>query len=131
MLLLSNCFFSLNVRWSIADFTGLKLVAKKYIAEQAKQEEFKNDTLPPGAMNFLQRLWLKKKADLYSVKDFPETFGMSKGTKVEDDAIILLGKALNRTDLVKNTERKTVGFLTGECDLVYNDLFRSYLITVR
>jgi hypothetical protein len=50
---------------------------------------------------------------------------MAKGIRLEEDAIALLNR-LRGLSLVKNTERRNNGFITGECDLFDADRKRGH-----
>lgn len=92
-----------------------EVVAKKKRTEEetALLRSLKDQTLSEGAKAHIRSL---AKQDILSV-DF--TFGSketAKGTEVEDQSIALLNR-VRGLSLVKNTERRTDGLITGECDL--------------
>lgn len=92
-----------------------EVVAKKKRTEEetALLRSLKDQTLSEGAKAYIRSL---AKQDILSV-DF--TFGSketAKGTEVEDQSIALLNR-VRGLSLVKNTERRTDGLITGECDL--------------
>lgn len=97
---------------------GLKTIAtsfKKYLDKRAVYEQ---DDLPDGAKTYLHELWLENNFDFYTDHMSSEGVVTRKGTLAEDDAILVLN-AKNGTTYKKNIVRKTKGFLSGECDIVY------------
>lgn len=92
-----------------------EIIAKKKRTDEEKAliEQLKRRTLSATAKTHVRQLVAQ---DLFGV-DFEVTSKhMEKGIEVEAESI----KVLNRVrglSLVKNTERRTDGFLTGECDI--------------
>ena len=59
-------------------------------------------------------------SELYNTPLFISNKYLSKGIECEDDSIELFNNVFFKS-LVKNTERITNDFITGECDLIDND----------
>lgn len=101
---------------------GLMTVAKDYIAEREKYAAYLRDDLPMGAKTYMKELWLEIHHGFVQFSLGEEAMPLRKGKMVEDDAIKLIGE-LYGLNITKNTERKEEGFLTGEGDIIYTELF--------
>jgi hypothetical protein len=73
----------------------------------------KSEVLSVSAKTYIRELVAQ---DLFGVDFEVSAKSMEKGNLVEPDAIALLNR-VRGLSLVKNTERRSDGFLTGECDL--------------
>lgn len=71
------------------------------------------EVLSVGAKTYIRKL---AREDIFGVQDFVSTRPMEKGTRREDEGILLYNAVFN-TSHAKNTERKTDEYLTGECDI--------------
>lgn len=87
---------------------------KRTDEEKLLLEEAKSKSLSAGAKTFL------KQYSQQIVYGYRETFSSKqteKGTRVEDDSIALYNNVF-LTDAVKNSERRSDEYLTGECDIL-------------
>lgn len=73
----------------------------------------KTEALSVGAKTHIKKL---AREYVYGFKDSVSSKYMEKGILVEDDSIALYNSVF-KTDYVKNTERKTNQWVTGECDV--------------
>lgn len=73
----------------------------------------KEGELSVGAKTYIREL---VQQDIFGVDYEFSSKECEKGIQVEDDSIELLNR-VKGLNLAKNTERRTVGLLTGECDL--------------
>lgn len=73
----------------------------------------KNEVLSVGAKTYIRKL---AKEFVYGFDEVITSKYMDKGIIVEDTAIALYNSVFF-TDYVKNTERKTNDWITGECDI--------------
>jgi hypothetical protein len=71
------------------------------------------EVLSVGAKTYIRKL---AREDIFGVQEFVSTKAMEKGTRCEDEGILLYN-AVFGTSHVKNTERRTDDYLTGECDI--------------
>lgn len=69
--------------------------------------------LSVGAKTYIRELVAQ---DIFGVEFLVSSKYMEKGLEVEEEGIQLLNR-VRGLDLSKNTERKTNGFISGECDL--------------
>lgn len=69
--------------------------------------------LSVGAKTYIREL---AQQEIYGVEFEASSREMEKGIRLEPDAIALLN-SVRGLSLVKNTERRTNGLITGECDL--------------
>lgn len=69
--------------------------------------------LSVGAKTYIRELAAQ---EIFGVDFVVSSKAIEKGLEVEDQAIELLNK-VRGTNLVKNTERRSNDFITGECDL--------------
>lgn len=106
---------------------GLMTVAKDYLSEKEKYRTYVKDELPIGAKTYMEELWLEINHGFTNISFGEEVLATKKGKLVEDDAISLVGKLYNLV-LCKNTERVYKGFLTGEADVVFTDLWGDKVI---
>lgn len=73
----------------------------------------KEGPLSVGAKTYIREL---AQQEIFGVEFDISSKEMQKGLEVENDSIALLNR-VRGLDLAKNTERKTNGLITGECDL--------------
>lgn len=73
----------------------------------------KEGPLSVGAKTYIRQLAAQ---EIFGVEFEVSSKQMEKGALVEPDAIALLNRVRGR-DLAKNAERRSNGFITGECDL--------------
>jgi len=73
----------------------------------------KTETLSVGAKTHIKKL---AREFVYKFKESISSKYTDKGILVEDDSIALYNEVF-KTSYVKNTERKTNSWLTGECDI--------------
>jgi hypothetical protein len=73
----------------------------------------KDETLSAGAKTYIKTL---AKEFVYGYKEQITSKYMEKGTIVENESIALYNKVFG-TNYVKNTERKSNEYVTGECDI--------------
>lgn len=73
----------------------------------------KNEILSVGAKTYIRSL---AKEFVYGYNEQVTSKYMDKGLMVEDEAIALYNRVMF-TDYLKNTERKSNDWLTGECDI--------------
>lgn len=73
----------------------------------------KDETLSAGAKTACEKI---AKQLVYGYDEIVTSKYMEKGIQVEDQSIALLNSVFF-TDYVKNTERKTNDWVTGECDI--------------
>lgn len=97
---------------------GLVTLVKSYLSEKEKQIKFVEDVLPKGAKTYMKELWLETNVGLSPTPSIKDALPLRKGKLMEDEAIQLLSLHYN-SPFVKNTERVSKGFLTGEADIVY------------
>lgn len=71
------------------------------------------DIIPVGAMTFLTK---KASQIVLDWRENIDTFPMQKGIDVEDHSIALFNEVTGNF-FIKNTERKSNDFITGECDI--------------
>lgn len=71
------------------------------------------EVLSVGAKTYIRKL---VREAIFGVSESVSTRAMEKGTRCEDEGILLYNAAFG-TAHVKNTERRTDDYLTGECDI--------------
>jgi hypothetical protein len=71
------------------------------------------EVLSVGAKTYIRKL---AREDIFGVQDFISSRPMEKGTRCEGEGILLYNSVFG-TSHVKNTERRTDEYLTGECDI--------------
>lgn len=103
----------------LSSVTGLSLVSKNLIKLLEKQKQAKEDPLPLGAKTHLEKLWLENNHYFTEISLSEGAIPILKGKIQEENAISLLHLIHfhNFTPFVKNTQRITKGFITGECDI--------------
>lgn len=101
---------------------GLMTLAKDYISERDKYNSYLKDELPVGAKTYMKELWLEVNCGFIPASFGDDPISLRKGKLVEEDAIKLVGE-LYELPLTKNEVRIENGFLTGEADVVYMNLF--------
>jgi len=89
--------------------SALGQIMANHTAAAAKAGE----VLSVGAKTYIRRL---VREDIFGVQEFVSTRPMEKGTRCEGEGILLYNTVFG-TSHVKNTERKTDDYLTGECDI--------------
>ena len=77
------------------------------------EPKLKSEVLSVGAKTYLRRLAAE---EIFGVQFEASSKEMEKGIEVEPDAIALLNR-VRGLSLVKNAERRSNEYLTGECDL--------------
>jgi hypothetical protein len=87
------------------------------LAEIMTEPKGKDETLSAGAKTAIIK---QAKEFIYGYDEIITSKYMTKGLEVEDQSIELLNSVLF-TNFVKNTERKTNDWITGECDIVGNN----------
>lgn len=80
------------------------------------------DELSVGAKTAIRELAIQ---DIFSVEIEASSKEMEKGIEVEDESIALLNR-VRGLSLTKNTERRSNGLITGECDLFDADRSRGH-----
>jgi len=88
---------------------------KKTDEEKAMLAPLLEQTLSAGAKTYLEELAAEF---VYGYEKKVSSKYLEKGIAVEDDSIDLYG-TVTFTEMVKNTERRTNDWITGECDLLY------------
>jgi hypothetical protein len=93
-----------------------EIIAKKKRSDEEKAllQSLKLQTLSAGAKTHVREL---ARAALFGVDKEASSRQMEKGIRCEDDSIALYNSVFF-TNHTKNTERRTVGDLTGECDII-------------
>ena len=102
---------------------GLITIAKKVRTSMENKIKAEQDPLPDGAKTYLQERWLELNCNLH---DFSTTEGTSqilKGNVCEEDAIKVISQQYG-IPMKKNEDRKVFNFLTGECDVQYENVIR-------
>lgn len=104
---------------------GVVTVAKNFQKEKEKEKKFIEDPLPPGALNYLELLWLENNYNFIPYYDLGQVYAIKKGRDFEGTAIGMVSE-LNLSNYSKNTIRRTEPdiFLTGECDIIWEDIVR-------
>lgn len=104
---------------------GLVTVAKSFEKQKEKEKKFNEDPLPPGALNYLELLWLENNYGFIPYYDLGQVYAIKKGRDFEEIAIGMVGE-LHFANYRKNTERISNSriFLTGECDIIWEDIVR-------
>lgn len=90
-----------------------KLVAKRAPEEIALLESLKARSLSEGAKTYIREL---AKEDIFGTDFEVGNKYCDKGNAVEHLSLELLNR-VRGTSLAKNSERRTMGHLTGECDI--------------
>lgn len=92
-----------------------EIVAKKKRSDEEKDliQSLKDQTLSAGAKTYIRE---QAAQDIFGVDFEVSGKALEKGIEVEDASIQLLNQVRGLV-LVKNTERRTNDWLTGECDL--------------
>lgn len=88
--------------------------AKRTTEENKLLDDLLEQTLPSGAITFLDKLISQKLLNWHDDFDFNT---LEKG-RVCEDASIDLYNELHDEFYIKNVERVTIGELTGECDII-------------
>jgi hypothetical protein len=99
---------------------GIMTVAKDFISEKDKYEAWIKDELPAGAKTYMKELWLQNNYNFVEFSLNEEGYATRKGKIVEERAIKLIAQYYN-LDIVKHEGRLEIDFLTGECDVLYNN----------
>jgi hypothetical protein len=98
---------------------GLVTAAKAVQASFENQNKFLNsDSLGDAHKNAIKKIWLENNTPLYSVSgDIGSMPQILKGNYWEDYAIEKVLSEYYGQALTNNKERRSLGFLTGECDI--------------
>lgn len=97
------------------DVAAILRKTKRTDEESALIAALKEESLSAGAKTHVRML---VKQELFGFDNEVSSKEMEKGNLVEAEAIQLLNR-VRGLSLVKNTERRTDGFITGECDLYH------------
>lgn len=111
-----------NIR-PLQEVTGLKTIVKEVLKSLENRKLVESDLLPNGAKTYMKELWLKNNYGFESFSLLEGKPALLKGIYQEDNAIKVLNSKLG-TSYVKNTERITKDFLSGECDIKHNNYIR-------
>lgn len=84
--------------------------------------KLKSEVLSVGAKTYIRELALQ---EILSVDFEVSSKQMEKGIRCEDESIYLLNR-VRGIHLKKNTERKSNGLITGECDLFNEELNKGH-----
>lgn len=96
------------------EIAAIQRKTKRSDDEKALLQEAKDKSLSAGAKTYIESL---AKEELYGFKEIITGKYMDKGLIVEDESIQLYNSVFF-TDYVKNTERRTNDWITGECDVI-------------
>ena len=83
------------------------------IGKLMTEPKSKSEVLSVGAKTYIRELAAQ---EIFGVDFVVSSKAMEKGIEAEGDSIDLLN-SVRGLSLVKNTERRSDGYLTGECDL--------------
>lgn len=117
--------FERKLAEDIIDTPGLKTVAKDMLSWLDKRHQTLTDPLPPGALTYLQELYLELNYGFYNMSIKDSDPALRKGTLVEDDSIALLSKHLGiKFENNKARKQDMMHFLTGEADILHEGTVR-------
>ena len=105
---------SVDEQYVTDDIAAIQRKTKRSDEEKALLQEAKDKSLSAGAKTYIESL---AKEELYGFKEIITGKYMDKGLIVEDESIQLYNSVFF-TDYVKNTERRTNDWITGECDVI-------------
>lgn len=112
-LIMSNAQ-SVDDQYVTDEIAAIQRKTKRSDEEKALLQEAKDKSLSAGAKTYIESL---AKEELYGFKEIITGKYMDKGLIVEDESIQLYNSVFF-TDYVKNTERRTNDWITGECDVI-------------
>lgn len=112
-LIMSNAQ-SVDEQYVTEEIAAIQRKTKRSDEEKALLQEAKDKSLSAGAKTYIESL---AKEELYGFKEIITGKYMDKGLIVEDESIQLYNSVFF-TDYVKNTERRTNEWITGECDVI-------------
>ena len=112
-LIMSNAQ-SVDEQYVTDEIAAIQRKTKRSDDEKALIQEAKDKSLSAGAKTYIESL---AKEELYGFKEIITGKYMNKGLIVEDESIQLYNSVFF-TDYVKNTERRTNDWITGECDVI-------------
>lgn len=105
---------SVDEQYVTDEIAAIQRKTKRSDEEKALLQEAKDKSLSAGAKTYIESL---AKEELYGFKEIITGKYMDKGLIVEDESIQLYNSVFF-TDYVKNTERRTNDWITGECDVI-------------
>lgn len=105
---------SVDDQYVTDEIAAIQRKTKRSDDEKALLQEAKDKSLSAGAKTYIESL---AKEELYGFKEVITGKYMDKGLIVEDESIQLYNSVFF-TDYVKNTERRTNDWITGECDVI-------------
>lgn len=105
---------SVDAQYVTDEIEVIQRKTKRTDAEKALLQEAKDKSLSAGAKTYIESL---AKEELYGFKEVISGKYLEKGIIVEDESIALYNSVFF-TDYVKNTERRTNDWITGECDII-------------
>lgn len=105
---------SVDDQYVTDEIAAIQKKTKRTDEEKALLQIAKDKSLSAGAKTFIESL---AKEELYKFKEIVTGKYMDKGLIVEDESILLYNSVFF-TDYVKNTERRTDEYITGECDII-------------
>lgn len=105
---------SVDDQYVTDEIAAIQRKTKRSDEEKALIQEAKDKSLSAGAKTYIEGL---AKEELYQFKEIITGKYMDKGLIVEDESILLYNSVFF-TDYVKNTERRTNDWITGECDII-------------
>lgn len=105
---------SVDEQYVTDEIAAIQRKTKRSDEEKSLLQEAKDKSLSAGAKTYIESL---AKEELYSFKEIVTGKYMDKGLIVEDESIQLYNSVFF-TDYVKNTERRTNDWITGECDVI-------------
>ena len=95
---------------------NIKTTAAKFLKIHKEKQNI--EELPIGAKNYLEEIWLEKEIGLTKVSNLENSFALNKGIISERKGIEMI-KTVYNIKKTEEIERKTKGFLTGICDILY------------
>lgn len=104
---------SIDPKYITPEVEAILAKKKREDSEKALIQRLKDKTLSEGAKTYLRELAHQEILGIDFTFSSKET---EKGIEVEEQSIALLNR-VRGLSLVKNTERRSNGLLTGECDL--------------
>lgn len=105
---------SVDEQYVTDEIAAIQRKTKRSDEEKALLQEAKDKSLSAGAKTYIESM---AKEELYGFKEIISGKYLEKGIIVEDESIRLYNSVFF-TDYVKNTERRTNEWITGECDII-------------
>ena len=105
---------SIDEQFITEEVAAIQRKTKRTDDEKALLQALKDKSLSAGAKTFIEDL---AKEYLYGFHEVVTGKYMDKGLIVEDQSIELYN-SVHFTNYVKNTERRSDDFITGECDII-------------